>query len=133
MILTVGLVLGFRPSGGVAGVLAGIGLLVIYSFAFSWVWTMFGLILRSEKSVMGVSMLVLFPLTFLSNVFVNPETMPGWLQAFVQVNPITHLVDAVRSVMAGTPDGTAIMWVLVESVAFVAIFGSLTMLRYNRR
>ena len=96
VILAVGLVLGFRPGGGVLGVLAGIGLLVVFSFAFSWVWTLFGLILRSEKSVMGVSMMVLFPLTFLSNVFVDPSTMPGWLQAFVKVNPITHLVAAVR-------------------------------------
>jgi ABC-2 type transport system permease protein len=132
VILTVGLILGFRPGGGVVGVVGGIGLLMIYSFAFSWIWTMFGLILRSEKSVMGVSMMVLFPLTFLSNVFVDPITMPGWLQAFVKVNPITHLVDGVRSVMSGSPNGTAIMWLLLESVAFVVIFGYLTMRRYNR-
>ena len=98
VILGVGLALGFRPGGGVMGVVGGIGLLVVFSFAFSWVWTMFGLILRSEKSVMGVSMLVLFPLTFISNVFVMPTTMPGWLQAFVNVNPITHLVSAVGTV-----------------------------------
>lgn len=133
VILTVGLILGFRPGGGVAGVLAGIGLLLVFSFAFSWVWTMFGLILRSEKSVMGVSMLVLFPLTFLSNVFVDPGTMPGWLQAFVNVNPITHLVAAVRSTMSGSPDAGAISWVLIASAAFVAVFGPLTMRRYNRR
>ncbi len=133
VILTVGLVLGFRPAGGPVGVLVGIGLLVVFSFAFSWVWTMFGLILRSEKSVMGVSMLVLFPLTFLSNVFVEPSTMPGWLQAFVKVNPITQLVAAVRSVMAGTPDAGAIAMVLVTSAVFVAVFGSLTMYRYNRK
>jgi ABC-2 type transport system permease protein len=94
VIMIVGLVLGFRPGGGVLGVLAGVGLLIVFSFAFSWIWTMFGLFLRSEKSVMGVSMLVLFPLTFLSNVFVNPNTMPGWLQVFVEINPITHLVAA---------------------------------------
>jgi len=133
VILTVGLILGFRPGGGAVGVLAGIGLLVVFSFAFSWVWTMFGLILRSEKSVMGVSMLVLFPLTFLSNVFVEPTTMPGWLQAFVNVNPITHLVAAVRSVMAGSPDAGAITWVLASSAVFVAVFGALTMYRYNRK
>ena len=133
VILTVGLVLGFRPAGGVVGVVAGIGLLLVFSFAFSWVWTMFGLILRSEKSVMGVSMLVLFPLTFLSNVFVDPGTMPGWLQAFVKINPISHLVSAVRSTMAGQPDAGAITWVLIASVVFVAVFGTLTMRRYNTR
>ncbi|MER7457542.1 ABC transporter permease [Micromonospora sp. NPDC126480] len=133
VILGVGLVLGFRPDGGVLGVVAGIGLLVVFSFAFSWVWTFFGLTLRSEKSVMGVSMMVLFPLTFLSNVFVEPATMPGWLQAFVKVNPITHLVAAVRSVMSGSSDPTNTMWLLLWSAGFVVVFGTLTMRRYNRR
>ena len=132
-IMVVGLVLGFRPAGGVLGVLAGIGLLVIFSFAFSWVWTMFGLLLRSEKSVMGVSMLVLFPLTFLSNVFVDPVTMPGWLQAFVKVNPISHLVSATRSLMAGKWDPAELMWTLIASAAFTVIFGTLTMRLYNRK
>jgi ABC-2 type transport system permease protein len=133
VILGIGLVLGFRPDGGVGGVLTGIGLLIVFSFAFSWVWTMFGLILRSEKSVMGVSMLVLFPLTFLSNVFVDPGTMPPWLETFVNVNPITQLVAAVRSVMYGAPDAGAIMWTLVWSAAFLLVFGPLTMYRYNRK
>src|SRR5690606_17085447 len=82
VILLLGLVMGFRPAGGLTGVVAGVALLLVFSFAFSWVWTMFGLLLRSDRSVMGISMLVLFPLTFLSNVYVDPSTMPGWLQAF---------------------------------------------------
>ncbi|MBF5029323.1 MULTISPECIES: ABC transporter permease [unclassified Micromonospora] len=133
VILTVGVVLGFRPDGGLLGVLAGIGLLVIFSFAFSWVWTFFGLVLRSEKSVMGTSMMVLFPLTFLSNVFVDPSTMPGWLQAFVKINPITQLVTSVRAAMAGSVDGPSTMWMLLWSALFVVVFGTLTMYRYNRR
>ncbi|NUP68505.1 MAG: ABC transporter permease [Nonomuraea sp.] len=133
VILIVGLVLGFRPQGGVTGVLAAIVLLLAFSFAFSWVWTMFGLLMRSEKSVMGVSMLVLFPLTFLSNVYVDPSTMPGWLQVFVNVNPITRLVAAVRSLMAGTPDMGELTWVLVSSVLLIAVFGTLTMRLYNRK
>ena len=133
VILGLGLILGFRPSGGALGVLAGIALLVVFSFAFSWVWTFVGLVARSEKSVMGISMMVLFPLTFLSNVFVDPETMPGWLQAFVNVNPITHLVSSVRSVMMGSPDASNIMWTLLWSAGFVVVFGTLTMYRYNRR
>ncbi|GAA4194747.1 ABC transporter permease [Microbispora amethystogenes] len=133
VILVVGLVLGFRPQGGVVGVVAAIALLVAFSFAFSWVWTMFGLLLRSEKSVMGISMLVLFPLTFLSNVYVDPETMPGWLQAFVGVNPISHLVTAARSLMSGAADTGEITWVLVSGAVCVAVFGALTMRLYNRR
>jgi ABC-2 type transport system permease protein len=133
VILGVGLVLGFRPGGGVSGVLEGIALLVVFSFAFSWIWTMFGLMLRSEKSVMGVSMMVLFPLTFLSNVFVEPDTMPGWLRAFVEVNPITHLVAATRGLMQGAPDAGEITWVLVSSAVLIAVFGTLTMRLYNRK
>ncbi|WP_432930355.1 ABC transporter permease [Microbispora sp. CA-135349] len=133
VILVVGLVLGFRPQGGVAGVLAAIALLVAFSFAFSWIWTMFGLLLRSEKSVMGISMLVLFPLTFLSNVYVDPQTMPGWLQAFVGVNPISHLVSAARSLMAGSPDTGEITWVLACGAASIVVFGALTMRLYNRK
>lgn len=133
VILLLGLVLGFRPGGGVVGVLAGVGLLVAFSFAFSWIWTMFGLLLRSEKSVMGVSMLVLFPLTFLSNILVRPETMPGWLQAFVDVNPITHLVAAVRGLMAGDVAGSELVWVLASGITFIVVFGTLTMRLYNRK
>jgi ABC-2 type transport system permease protein len=133
VILCVGLILGFRPDGGVGGILAGIGLLIVFSFAFSWIWTMFGLLLRNEKSVMGVSMMVLFPLTFLSNVFVEPSTMPGWLRSFVEVNPVTRLVAAVRGLMAGNPDAGDITWVLVASAALIAVFGTLTMRLYNRR
>ncbi|SFQ68890.1 ABC-2 type transport system permease protein [Amycolatopsis arida] len=133
VILTLGLILGFRPGGGLAGVLAGVGLLLLFSFAFSWIWTMFGLLLRTEKSVMGVSMLVLFPMTFLSNVFVDPGTMPGWLQSFVDVNPIAHLVAAVRGVMAGTPDAGEITWTLVSGGILLVVFGTLTMRLYNRK
>ena len=133
VIMGVGLALGFRPEGGVLGVIAAIALLVVFSFAFSWIWTMFGLLLRSEKSVMGVSMLVLMPLTFLSNVFVDPRTMPGWLQAFVDVNPISHLVTSVRSMMAGAWNMPEITWTLLASAALVLIFGTLTMRLYNRK
>jgi ABC-2 type transport system permease protein len=77
-------------------------------------------------------MTVLFPLTFASNVFVDPDTMPGWVQAFVNVNPITHLSTAARGLMHGDVDGSSVLWVLVWSVALVAIFGPLTMRLYNR-
>ncbi|WP_243741074.1 ABC transporter permease [Streptomyces sp. 8K308] len=133
VILAVGLALGYRPDGGVLGVAAGIALLLVFSFAFSWIWTMFGLLMRSEKSVMGVSMMVIFPLTFLSNVLVEPETMPGWLEAVVDVSPVTRLVAAVRGLMGGATDVGEITWVLVASLLLVAVFGTLTMRLYNRK
>ncbi|MGW7073386.1 ABC transporter permease [Streptomyces sp. NPDC054855] len=133
VMLAVGMIVGFRPDGGVLGVVAGVLLLLVFSFAFSWVWTMFGLLLRTEKSVMGVSMMVLFPLTFLSDIFVKPETMPGWLQAFVNNNPITHVASAVRDLMAGTSPGSSLVWALGWAVLLVAVFGPVTMRLYNRK
>ncbi|MCX5332808.1 MULTISPECIES: ABC transporter permease [unclassified Streptomyces] len=133
VMLTVGLILGYRPDGGFGGVLAGIALLIVFSFAFSWIWTMFGLLLRTEKSVMGVSMMVMFPLTFLSNIFVDPKTMPGWLQAFVNNSPITHLSSAVRELMAGDWPTDEIAWSLGWAGLFVAVFGPITMRLYNRK
>ncbi|MGP4043262.1 ABC transporter permease [Streptomyces sp. 2A115] len=133
VMLAVGLIMGFRPDGGFPGVVAGVVLLIIFSFAFSWVWTVFGLLLRTEKAVMSVSMMILFPLTFLSDIFVRPETMPGWLQAFVNNNPITHLSSAVRGLMDGSWPSTEIAWSLGWSGLFVVVFGSLTMRLYNRK
>lgn len=132
-ILVLGLIMGFRPGGGVLGVLAGVGVLIVFSFAFSWVWTMFGLLLRSEKSVMGVSMMVLFPGTFLSNILVQPDTMPGWLQGFVQVNPITHVAASVRGLMSGNVDPAELLWTAIASAVLILVFGSLTMRLYNRK
>ncbi|GGR81761.1 MULTISPECIES: ABC transporter permease [Streptomyces] len=133
VMLGVGMIIGFRPEGGVLGVLAGIALLIVFSFAFSWIWTMFGLLLRSEKSVMGVSMMVIFPLTFLSNVFVDPKTMPGWLQAFVNNSPVTHLATAVRELIAGNWPAADILWTLGWSGVLMAVFGAVTMRLYNRK
>ncbi|MBM7053062.1 MULTISPECIES: ABC transporter permease [Streptomyces] len=133
VMLAVGMAIGFRPDGGVLGVLAGIALLIVFSFAFSWIWTMFGLLLRSEKSVMGVSMMVIFPLTFLSNVFVDPKTMPGWLQAFVNNSPVTHLATAVRDLMEGAWPATEIAWTLGWAGVLLVVFGSATMRLYNRK
>ncbi|MFG3552111.1 ABC transporter permease [Streptomyces sp. NPDC047725] len=133
VMLAVGLLLGYRPDGGVVGVVAAIALLLVFSFAFSWIWTMFGLMLRTEKSVMSVSMMVIFPLTFLSNVFVDPKTMPGWLQAFVNNSPITHLASAVRELMAGRWPGGEIIWTLGWAGLFLLVFGPVTMRLYNRK
>ncbi|MGW8062197.1 ABC transporter permease [Streptomyces ziwulingensis] len=133
VMLAVGLLLGYRPDGGVAGVVAGVALLLVFSFAFSWIWTMFGLMMRTEKSVMSVSMMVIFPLTFLSNVFVDPKTMPGWLQAFVNNSPITHLASGVRGLMAGEWPGAEIAWTLGWAGVLLLVFGPVTMRLYNRK
>ena len=81
---------------------------------------------------MGVSMLVITPITFGSNVFVDPATMPGWLQAFVEVNPVSHLVTAERGLMSGASVGSEVVTVLGWCGVLVAVFGTLTMRRYGR-
>jgi ABC-2 type transport system permease protein len=133
VVVAVGITLGFRPEGGVAGVLAAIALLLVFAFSLSWIWSMLGLIVKTERSLHGLSMLVLFPLTFVSNIFVDPATMPSWLQRFVEINPISHLVVAVRGLMAGTVITREIGWVLVASAVLVTVFAPLTMRMYRNK
>lgn len=133
IVMILGLALGFRPQGGVVGVVAGVVLLLVFSFSMSWTWTMLALLLRTEQAVMGVSMFILFPLTFASNIFVDPSTMPGWLRAFVEVNPISSLVTAIRGLMAGTVTAAQLGVVLAWCAGFILVFGPLTMRRYNKR
>jgi ABC-2 type transport system permease protein len=132
VIVTLGVVLGFRPDGGPIGVLLAVALLLVFSSSLSWIWTAVGLRMETPETVMQMSMTVLFPLTFASNVFVDPATMPGWVQAFVRVNPVTHLTSAARGLMHGTAAGTEVAWVLAWSAALIAVFAPLTMRLYNR-
>lgn len=131
VVILLGVVLGFRPDGGPIGVVLAVALLLVFSFSLSWVWTAIGMRMQTPETVMQVSMTVLFPLTFASNVFVDPSTMPGWVQSFVKVNPVTHLTTAARGLMHGDIDASAIRWVLVWSAVLVAIFAPLTMRLYR--
>jgi ABC-2 type transport system permease protein len=124
--------MGYRPAGGVGGVLAGVGLILVFGFSVSWIWTSLGLVLRSAQSVSILSFAIQVPLTFASNVFVSPATLPGWLRAFVHVNPVSHLVTAERALMSGTATAGQVGWVLLSCAALVAVFAPLTMLRYRR-
>jgi ABC-2 type transport system permease protein len=133
VILVLGVVLGYRPEGGVAGALLALGLVVVFSFGLSWVYSALGLVLRSPSAVLNGGFTVLFPLTFLSNVFVDPATLPGPLQAFVDVNPISVLATASRSLMAGSPDGTAIAVSLAVAAGLTAVFLPLTTRLYRSR
>jgi ABC-2 type transport system permease protein len=133
MTIGLGLILGFRPEGGFVGVVLGVLLLLVFAFSLSWIFTILGLLLRTPNAVMGVSMMVLMPLTFASNIFVDPSTMPAALQRFVEINPVTHLVTAVRGLMAGTPDSGEIVWVLVAAVVLTGVLGPITMRLYRTR
>ncbi|QFU85844.1 ABC transporter permease [Amycolatopsis sp. YIM 10] len=131
--ILLGLLLGFRPEGGFVGVVAGVAMLLVFSFSLSWVWTMFGLKLSTSKSVMGWSMMVLMPLTFGSNIYVDPATMPSWLRAVVDINPVTHLVSSVRGLMHGTVAGSDLLWVFGSCAVLIAVFGPITMRLYGRQ
>ncbi len=132
IILVLGFALGFRPEATAVGVLAAVGLLLVFAFGLSWIWTLLGLKMRSENALMGVSMMILFPVTFISNVFVPPETLPPFLEAVVEVNPITFLVTAMRGLMHGGDVAGEVAVVLAVSAALVVVFAPLTIRAYRR-
>jgi ABC-2 type transport system permease protein len=133
IVVALGLVLGYRPDGGVLGVVAAVALVLSFAFGLSWVWTTLGLVLRAPSAVNSLSLLVLFPLTLASNIFVEPTTMPGWLQAFIDVNPISHLVTAARGLMGGTATPGQVGWVLAVAAALTAVFAPLTTHLYRNQ
>jgi ABC-2 type transport system permease protein len=132
VMITLGLILGFRPQGGAMGVVAAVALLLLFAFCLSWAWTTLAFHVPTPESVQQISMTILFPLTFASNVFVDPATMPGWVQAFVKVNPISHLATASRGLMHGDVPAGDIGWVLLWSAGLLVVFAPLTMRSYNR-
>jgi len=133
VIIVLGLALGFRPGAGAVGVLAALGLVVVFAFGLSWVFTTLGLLLRSPNAVMNAGLMGIFPLTFLSNVFVEPDTLPAGLKAFVDVNPISILANASRGLMEGNADGADIAIVLAVAAGLTAVFMPLTTRLYRRR
>lgn len=132
VIILLGVLLGFRPGAGLGGVLLALGLVVTFAFGLSWVFTTLGLSLRSPNAVMNAGFMGIFPLTFLSNVFVAPETLPGPLEAFVDVNPISILASASRGLMEGDADSGEIAIVLAVAAALTAVFAPLTTRLYRR-
>jgi ABC-2 type transport system permease protein len=133
VIIVLGVALGYRPPAGVDGVVAALALVIVFAFGLSWVFTTLGLLLRSPNAVMNAGFMGIFPLTFLSNVFVEPETLPSALEAFVNVNPISILADASRGLMEGDVSGGDIAIVLATAAALTAVFAPLTTRLYRTR
>ncbi|PFG05149.1 ABC transporter permease [Bacillus sp. es.034] len=130
---SMGYIMGYRPEAGFGFVILA-GLLVIAcSWAISWIFAFFGVISRTASSVQGISMLVLFPLTFLSNAFVPAETLPNWLQWFVKFNPISHLVTAVRELTNAGTVGWDLTISLLGAVLIVAVFAPITVKAYMKQ
>ncbi|HEV2813528.1 MAG TPA: ABC transporter permease [Solirubrobacteraceae bacterium] len=132
VVMVVGTILGFDPEGGILGVVAGVALVVVFSFGMAWVFTTLGAVLRAPNAVMNAGFMGIFPLIFLSNIFVKPETLPRGLEAFVDVNPISHLTTAVREAMAGNFDGGSVAVVFGSATVLTAIFAPLTVRLYRR-
>jgi ABC transporter DrrB family efflux protein len=132
VMLAVGLLVGFRPGGGAIGWVAAIGLLLLLSFAFSWIAATIGLLVRNVEAVQPASFVWLFPLTFASSAFVPTSSMPGWLRAFAERQPITQVVDAVRGFLLDEPVGSAGWQALAWCVGILLVFVPLAVSLYRR-
>ncbi|MFE4898637.1 ABC transporter permease [Peribacillus butanolivorans] len=130
---SMGFLMGYRPEGGLGHVAIAALLVIVCAWAISWIFAFFGVIARTASSVQGISMIILFPLTFLSNAFVPADTMPNWLQWFVKVNPISHLVTAVRDLANNGTIGWDLTASLIGAAVIVAIFTPITVRAYMRR
>jgi ABC-2 type transport system permease protein len=126
-----GMLMGYRPGGGPAGVLAAGTFMIFCGWSLAWIFTFIGTIARSAQSVQGVSLMILFPLTFLSNAYVPVDTLPDWLQQFVKLNPVSHIVAAVRSLAnQGTVDAE-VGWALLACALVIAVFAPLSVKAYK--
>jgi len=133
IVVILGVIIGYRPDGGAPGVIAAVVLVVAFGLSLSWLWAATALLVRNPATVMSLGLAVLLPPTFASNIFVQPRTMPGWLQAFVRVNPISHVADATRDLMnnAGGAGG-AVVWSLIATAAITLVFAPLTLHLYGK-
>lgn len=134
IVVVLGLIMGYRPDGGVPGVLAAVALVVAFALSLSWLWAAVALLVSDTAVFLAIANVVLMPLSFASNVFVQPRTMPGWLQAFVDVNPISHVSTAARDLMnnaGGT--GGSVAWSLIATAAITLVFAPLTLHLYGKQ
>lgn len=131
--LAAGYAMGFRIGGTVLATVAGCLLAVLFALCLSWVSVWVGMLVRTSGAVQGVMFLLIMPLTFGSNVFVQTSTLPGWMQGFVKVNPLTHLVDSMRGLFLGTPVGNHVWWTFAWCVGLVAVFMPLALRAYRRK
>ncbi|KRC49570.1 hypothetical protein ASE16_12660 [Leifsonia sp. Root227] len=129
----VGFIMGYRPAGGIGFVILAGLLVIVSSWAISWIFAFFGVIARTASSVQGISFMVLFPLTFLSNAYVPVDSLPDWLRWFVNINPVSHLVTAVRDLANHGTFGADGWLALLGAAVIVAVFAPLTVRAYMRK
>jgi ABC-2 type transport system permease protein len=133
IILTIGLVLGYRPEAGIPGVLAAFALLIVIGFGMGWIFIVLGLLVRTPMTVMTLGFSFLFPLVFASNIMVEPGTMPAWLRTFVDVNPVTLMTTAMRGLMSGAVSLRELAQALVAPLVLTALLAPVTIWLYRKQ
>jgi ABC transporter DrrB family efflux protein len=131
ILVITGVIIGFSFNAGVLDVVAGFGLLLLFGYAFSWVFALVGLLVSSPESANSAGFLAVFPLTFISSAFVPVQSMPSVLRAFANVNPFTIVVDAMRHLWIGAPAGNYVWGAVVWALVIVAVFSPLAVARYR--
>ncbi|MGH3648973.1 MAG: ABC transporter permease [Micromonosporaceae bacterium] len=133
LLLGVGALMGFRVGTSLVGVASAVALILIFALAFSWVSVLVGVVAKDPEQVQLFGFTALFPVTFVSNVFVPVGTMPGWLQAAVKVNPVSQLADAARGLVVGGPVAGPAFWSMVWAAGITAVFAPLSVWVLKRR
>lgn len=131
--LAVGYLMGFRIGTTPAAAVAACGLAVLFALCLSWMSVFVGMVVRTSGAVQGIMFLLVMPLSFASNVFVPTSSLPGWMQGFVHVNPLSHLVGAMRGLFLGGPVASDVLWTLVSCAVLVAVFMPLALRAYRRK
>jgi ABC-2 type transport system permease protein len=133
IILTIGLILGYRPEAGILGVLSAFALLITIGFGTGWIFIVLGLLIRTPMTVMTIGFTFMFPLIFASNIMVDPKTMPAWLRAFVEVNPVSLMTSAMRGLMGGTATMEQVGIALIAPITLTVLLAPLTVWLYRRQ
>jgi ABC-type polysaccharide/polyol phosphate export permease len=132
VLVVTGLIIGFSFNASALEILGGVGLLLLFGFAFSWIFALLGMMVSSPEAANGVGFTLIFPITFISAAFVPVDSMPAGLQEFAEVNPITIVVNAMRALWLGAPAGNNIWGAVAWSVGLIAIFAPLAVAKYRR-
>ena len=127
-----GLIIGFSFQTGILEILAGFALLLLFGYAFSWIFALIGMSVSSPEAANGIGFTIIFPITFISSAFVPVESMPAGLEKFAEINPITIVVDAMRALWLGVPAGNNVWGAVVWCLVLIAIFAPLAVRKYRR-
>ncbi|MFD4002271.1 ABC transporter permease [Streptomyces rubiginosohelvolus] len=133
ILLVMGFVVGMELHGSVFGLLAAVALSAVFGAAIMWIFILLGLSMKTAQAVQGTAMLVLMPLQFGSSIFVPTQTMPGWLQAFTDYNPLSNLADAARALMQGGPVGDSVWWTLAWAAGITLVMAPLAVAKFRKK